>query len=116
MGFCIIQIIQIIGAIVGFFTIIVVAKQKASYNQKILLLACCCAFGSILTSVLELSTNSLEGILVAVKFGYIGKCYALTLFLAFMVSYCGIKMPQWVIKFLLYFNTIILIQIGRAHV
>lgn len=109
--YAMINIIQIVGVIVGFLTIIVVARQKASENQKVLLLACCCAFLSILAYTMEINSTSLEAMLVALKFGYLGKCYVLLFFFMFMAAYCRISFPKSIFRFFLIFNTAMLVVI-----
>lgn len=109
--YAIINSIQIVGIIVGFLTIIVVARQKASENQKVLLLACCCAFLSILSYTMEINSTSLEAMTVALKFGYLGKCYVLLFFFMFMAAYCRVSFPKGIFRFFLIFNTAMLVVI-----
>lgn len=111
MTYDIINGIQIVGVFIGFLTIVVIGKQKASENQKILLVSSICAFVSILGYTLEINSTNLDAALVAVKFGYVGKSFALTFFLMFMMVYCGIKLPQKLINGLIIFNSAILLLI-----
>lgn len=103
-----INIIQIMGIVVGFLALVVVAIQKPSENQKILMIACSCAFLSILAYTLEINAKTLEAMVMALKFGYVGKCYVLLFFLMFMATYCKVPFPKKVFGFFLFFNTIIL--------
>lgn len=47
MVYTVINIFQIAGTLVGFLTLLSIARKKASETQKVLLIACCCAFVSI---------------------------------------------------------------------
>lgn len=106
--YVVINAIQLAGVVVGFLTIIVVALQKASENQKVLLLASNCAFLSILSYTLEINSRSLNAMVMALKFGYLGKCYVLLLFLLFMAAYCEVSLPKKIFRFFLIFNTVML--------
>lgn len=108
MMYIIINTIQIIGVVIGFLTLVIIALQKASENQKVLLLACTCAFLSILSYTLEINARSLDAMIMALKFGYVGKCYVLLLFLIFMAAYCKVSLPKGIFRFFLIFNTIML--------
>lgn len=106
--YAIINVVQFFGVIVGFLTIVIVALQKASENQKVLLLACSCAFLSILSYTLEINSTSLDAMVLALKFGYLGKCYVLLFFLMFMAAYCKVSFPKPIFRFFLIFNTAML--------
>lgn len=108
MIYTIINIFQIAGVLMGFLTLLFIARKKASETQKVLLIACCCAFVSILAYTLEIHARSLEAMVMAIKFGYIGKCYILLFFLMFMAYYCNIDIPKIVFRVFLVFNTVML--------
>lgn len=108
MIYTIINILQIAGVLMGFLTLLFVATKKASETQKVLLVACCCAFVSILAYTLEIHAKSLEAMVVAIKFGYMGKCYVLLFFLMFMAYYCNIDIPKVVFQIFMVFNTLML--------
>ena len=92
MIYTIINIFQIAGVLMGFLTLLFIARKKASETQKVLLIACCCAFVSILAYTLEIHARSLEAMVMAIKFGYIGKCVILLFFLMFMAYDCNIDL------------------------
>lgn len=101
--------VQLIGVTIGFMNLIVVSMQKSSENQKILMLASACAFISIIAYTFELLSDSLGEAMLAVKFGYMGKCYVQLLLIMFAINYCNVKVPKIVIKALFIFNTFILL-------
>lgn len=108
MAYTIINILQIAGVLMGFLTLLSIARKKASETQKVLLIACCCAFVSILAYTMEINAKSLEAMVMAVKFGYVGKCYVLLFFLMFMAYYCNVEIPKVVFRVFLVFNTFML--------
>lgn len=108
MAYMIINMLQIAGVLMGFLTLLSIARKKASETQKVLLIACCCAFVSILAYTMEINARSLEAMVIAIKFGYMGKCYVLLFFLMFMAYYCNIDIPKVVFRVFLVFNTFML--------
>lgn len=111
MIYTIINIFQITGVLMGFLTLLFIARKKASETQKVLLIACCCAFVSILAYTLEIHARSLEAMVMAIKFGYVGKCYVMLFFLMFMAYYCNLNIPKGVFRIFLAFNTLMLFLI-----
>lgn len=111
MIYTIINIFQIAGVLMGFLTLLSIARKKAFETQKVLLIACCCAFVSILAYTLEINAKSLEAMVMAIKFGYVGKCYVMLFFLMFMAYYCNLDIPKIVFPTFLIFNTFMLMVI-----
>lgn len=103
--------IQFIGVIIGFANLIVVGVQKSSENQKILFIASACAFISIISYLFEIRAVELNEMILAVKFGYLGKCYVLLLIIMFVRNYCNVRMPSFIVKGLFIFNTFMLLII-----
>ena len=103
--------IQFIGVIIGFTNLIIVGVQKSSENQKILFIASACAFVSILSYLFEIRATELKEMILAVKFGYVGKCYVLLLIIMFVRNYCNVRMPAFIVKSLFVFNTFMLLVI-----
>ena len=103
--------LHVIGTIVGFATLAIVSQQKSSENQKVLMMASFCGLISILAYLFEIQARELSEMMVAVQFGYIGKCYMLVLMLIFARNYCNVKMSKFVIKSVFIFNTFILLTI-----
>ncbi len=103
--------LQTIGVIIGFITIIAVARQKPSESQKILLLASCCAFVSILGYTLEINAVSREAMLLGLKMGYVGKAYVQLFFFTFMTTYCKVPLPKPFFVFCCTYNTVLLLSI-----
>ena len=101
-------VIQIIAAIVGFISVVILMLQKPSYCQKLLTVSSVCSFFALSAYVFELEATDVKIALLAVKFGYIGKCYATLLALAGIASYCDVYIPKKVYWSLAGFSTVVL--------
>lgn len=97
-------IVQLVGVIVGFLTVVLVAKQRASENQKVLFISTFCAALSMVAYFFEISSDNYREALLAIKFGYIGKCFVLVCLLMFITSYCHMPVKKWVFKTLFVFD------------
>ena len=103
--------IQSVAAVIGLITIYVIAIQKPSFYQKILLLTIICGFIGLVSYMFEMISITKEEAFLAARFGYIGKCYVMVLFLMFITRYCDLHMPRAVINTLLLLCTIMLVVI-----
>ena len=73
--------VLLVGTIISFISIYAVFTKRASENQKTLLMVSICTFLGLFGYLMELSADNLEGLLVGIKVGYLGKCFALLFFL-----------------------------------
>ncbi len=103
--------IQLLGAVIGFANLVIVGLQKSSENQKILMLASTCAFISIISYLFEIQATNVSEMLLAVRFGYIGKSYVILFMILFECKYCNVKFPPALIKGLFVFNTFMLLLV-----
>lgn len=103
--------IQLLGVVIGFANLLVVGLQKSSENQKILMLASSCAFISILSYLFEIQATNISEMMLAVRFGYIGKSYVILFLLLFECRYCNVKIPKALIHSLFVFNTFMLLLV-----
>lgn len=111
ISFELIVIIQIIASILGLVTIVVLCRQHASYFQKMSTVTAVCSYIGIVSYLFEILATGKKEALLAARFGYIGKSYAMVLFLIFIARYCDINIPRIVINLLLWFSTIVLIAV-----
>lgn len=91
----IVLIIHIIGIIMGFVTIVLVATAKASKFKAYFLLCVVSVFLGLLCYVFEITCESQDSLLLAIKLGYFGKSFAIALFLIFVAQYLNYKIPNW---------------------
>lgn len=103
--------IQLLGVVIGFANLVVVSLQKSSENQKILMAASGCAFISIIAYMFEMQATNISEMLLAARFGYIGKSYVMVLLILFECRYCNVKVPDRIIKAIFVFNTFMLLLI-----
>ena len=80
--------IQLLGVVIGFANLIIVSMQKSSENQKILMAASTCAFIGIIAYTFEMQATNVPEMLLAARFGYIGKSYVMVLLILFECKYC----------------------------
>lgn len=107
-AFDVIIFVHVIAVIVGFFTIVILYVQKPSLYQSILVATALCSFVGLLSYLLELLSKNLEEALLAARFGYVGKSYAMVLFLFFIAKYCDVYIPKAAAVGLMIFSTGIL--------
>lgn len=103
--------IQSIAAIIGLITIYIIATQKPSFYQKIILLTIICGFIGLIAYIFEMAASTKEEAFLAVRFGYIGKCYVMVFFLIFIIRYCGIRMPKGLIHIIIAISVVMMFVI-----
>lgn len=108
MSFYSIIIIQAAAVAFGLATIVMLVFQRASFFQKLLLITSICSFLGLIAYLFELLSCNLEEALLAARFGYIGKSYAMVFFLMFVTKYCDVYLPKWLFTGLFTFSTVIL--------
>ncbi len=109
--YIIVLMLQIIAAIFGLATIMILCRQPASFYQKITTITAVCSFLGVVGYMCEILATDLGEALLAVRFGYIGKSYAMVLFLIFIARYCDFNMPRWIINLLLAYSTLNLLVV-----
>ncbi len=108
LTFSFIVVLQGLASIFGLVTIVVLCRQQPSFYQKITSITAVCSFIGIISYLLEILATNLEEALLAARYGYIGKSYAMVLFLIFIANYCDFRLPRWVVNSLMAFSTLIL--------
>lgn len=103
--------IQLLGVVIGFANLIIVSMQKSSENQKILMAASTCAFIGIIAYTFEMQATNVPEMLLAARFGYIGKSYVMILLILFECKYCNVKVSTVIIKGIFIFNTFMLLLV-----
>lgn len=103
--------ILILGTIISFASIYAVFTKRASESQKILLMVSICTFLAFVGYLMELTAWNLGGLLVGIKVGYLGKCFAVFFFLLFVSNFCNVKLNRIITNILCMFNIVIYIVI-----
>lgn len=91
-------LVVLLGTAISFSSVIIVFKQSVSYNQKLLMMTTIACFITILCYFFEVTTQSLDTMLVCAKIEYIGKSVAMYTYLRFIGNYCKLSLPAWVYK------------------
>lgn len=89
--------IIIAGLISAFVGICMVSQQRASENQKVLQLGAVCTFLAFVGYVMELTAQSLDGLIAGIKVGYMGKVFVCFLYLVFISQYGKIKINKMIL-------------------
>lgn len=109
--YLLIRTIMLIGVLITIITMYVIYKQKTSSSQKELLIAAICSFISIYGYYVEIGCTNTESAMLAIKIGYVGKCYAIFFSLAFIISYLKSKVPKFAIKSLFFIESMFLLSV-----
>lgn len=99
-------IIQVVAAIFALLSIYIFAQQRPSSYQKLLTITSICGFLGVVAYVQELLAVNLEEAFLAARFGYIGKSFAMMLFLLFLAKYCDVPLPKPVVSGIIVYSTL----------
>lgn len=103
--------ILILGTVISFASIYAVFTKRASESQKILLMVSICTFLAFVGYLMELTAWNLGGLLVGIKVGYLGKCFAVFFFLLFVSNFCNVRLNKMITNILCMFNAVIYVVI-----
>lgn len=99
-------VVQVVSAVFALLSIYIFAQQRPSSYQKLLTITSICGFLGVVAYVQELLAVNVEEALLAARFGYIGKSYAMMLFLLFLAKYCDVPLPKFVVTLLIAYSTV----------
>lgn len=104
-------LIQVLSLIIGFFVIITLFFHKPFRGQLIFILLSATMTVQCFGYFQELTSTSLDSVIVAIKTQYLGSCFVNLLFLYFLLDYCNYKKSKALFGFLFILNVIILIAV-----
>ena len=107
----VIIVVQSVAAAIGLLTILLLLQQKPSSLQKISSITAVCSFIGLISYMFEILATSKEEAFLAARFGYIGKSYAMVLFLFFICIYCDIKLSGSLKMALVGFSTVLMLVV-----
>ncbi len=81
---------------------------EGSREQKLMVYFLSGCMLSNVAYVLELTADTLEAALVAIKMEYLGQIYVPLMYCLFLYSYCYRKLPAWIERLLFVIDTIVL--------
>ncbi len=84
-----------IGVLFSALFAFIIADWKTNSVKGYVIILLLCSMTGALGYIIELQSKTLEGILLGVKLGYLGKAFCAPLFLLFSWSYYNMKKPYW---------------------
>lgn len=110
-----ILMIQVLSLIISFLVVIVLFFKKPFRGQLIFLLLSATMTIQCYGYFQEITSKSLDSVLIAIKTQYFGSCFVNMLFLYFLLDYCNYKKNKFLFRFLFAFNIIILIAVSTCE-
>ena len=98
--------IHLLGTLASIFLLYVVLKQKNNKYGYLLILTTICATFSMIARCFYITQTSGDGLLLAAKMEYLGKCYVNCFALLFVVRFLNLKCPNSIFRALFLMNTI----------
>ena len=89
----IIELICVLCVIISIIFLYVVAKYKASLNQKNVCFICCSVLVVNLGNYFSLFSRDFESLHHALQLKTVGQIFLITAFILFMTGYCNIEIP-----------------------
>ncbi len=100
--------LQIIAVIFSLACVAVLLIQKGSEVTKLMLVVCLCAFIQNAGYLLEMRSNNLDEVMIAIRLEYIGTSFIVTMSMLFAFRFCRIRFVGWLKVVLLVLDAIVL--------
>ncbi len=97
-------VIQYIGLLVLFVTIVHVLEQRVSKQQQIMLIMLVALLANFVGYLFELTAHTKQEALRAVQFTYFGKPFVILMMFLFIMEFCKIRLPRFVVLVLTCFH------------
>ena len=88
--------IQIIAVILSFASAALLLIQKGSEVSKLMLVVCLCVFVQNSGYLLEMMSNNLDEVMIAIRLEYIGAAFIVTMSMLFVFRYCRVRLLTWI--------------------
>ncbi len=98
------SIIQIVGVMIGFWTVFSIMRQQQTDYKIVLAMAEICCITAMLGYLFTLQAQQFREMMLANKFGYFGKCFATTFSVLFITKYYREKVPKIIFPLLFAFD------------
>lgn len=98
------ELISVVCVVISILFLYVVAKYKASVNQKNVCFICCSVLVVNLGNYFSLFSREYESLHHALQLRTVGQIFLITAFILFMTGYCNIEIPAVPKHCLLIFN------------
>ena len=101
--------LQIIALILSFTCAAVLLTQKGSEVTKLILVGCLCVFVQNAGYLLEMRSDNLDEVMIAIRAEYIGASFIATMSMLFVFRYCRVKVIPWIKYMLLGIDVVVLL-------
>ena len=103
--------LQIIAMIFSFACVAVLLIQKGSEVTKLILVGCLCSFVQNAGYLLEMLSNNLDEVMIAIRLEYVGGAFISTMSMLFVFRYCRVKFIPWLKYTILVIDAIVLASV-----
>lgn len=110
--------IQYIGLLVLFATIFHVLSQEVSRQQQIMFILLVSLLVNFVGYLFELTAHTKQEAIRSVQFTYFGKPFVVMMMFLFIMEYCRVKLPRFVIVLMTVFhlgNTLLVLTCGQQR-
>ncbi len=101
--------LQIIAVIFSFVCAAVLLIQKGTEVTKLMLVVCLCAFVQNAGYLLEMRSNNLDEVMIAIRLEYIGTSFIVTMSMLFAFKFCRVTVLRWLKIILLALDAVVLV-------
>ena len=98
---------QYVGIVLLLVEIAMILYNEISLNKALMLMFSICALINTVGYLLQMQARSMEAAMYAVKFTYFGKPFLILSMFFFVLNYCRVKCPKWIISVLYIFHAMI---------
>ena len=88
--------LQIIAVLFCLLSAAVLIIQKGTEVTKLIMVGCFCAFIQNAGYLLEMRSNNLDEVMIALKLEYIGTAFIATMSMLFVFRYCRVMVVRWI--------------------
>lgn len=88
--------LQIIAVLFCLLSAAVLIIQKGTEVTKLIMVGCFCAFIQNAGYLLEMTSNNLDEVMIALKLEYIGTSFIATMSMLFVFRYCRVMVVRWI--------------------
>ena len=103
--------VQYIGIGVLILIMVHVLKQRATKQQIIMLMLLTALLVNFVGYLFEMTATTLREALRAVQMIYVGKPFIALLMFLFVMEYCRIALPKWLLRFMVFLHMLISILV-----
>lgn len=100
--------VQIAAMILSLVCVALLLVQKTSDSSKLLLVVCLCVFVQNAGYYLEMTSHTVNEVMIAIRLEYVGTAFIVTMTMIFAFRYCRIHLLPWIKYALLGLDVLVL--------